>query len=89
MSNAAPTSSPAADERPDSTGSMPDVVDQVALARLYGEPLFALPQDLYIPPDALEVFLEAFEGPLDLLLYLIRKQNFNILDLPPYLPPRE
>jgi segregation and condensation protein A len=61
---------------------MPIVVDQVALARLYGEPLFAIPQDLYIPPDALEVFLEAFEGPLDLLLYLIRKQNFNILDIP-------
>ena len=60
----------------------PEVVDQVALARLYGEPLFQLPQDLYIPPDALEVFLEAFEGPLDLLLYLIRKQNFNILDIP-------
>lgn len=61
---------------------MPEVVDQVALARLYGEPLFAMPQDLYIPPDALEVFLEAFQGPLDLLLYLIRKQNFNILDIP-------
>jgi len=61
---------------------MPQVVDQVAVARLYGEPLFTLPQDLYIPPDALEVFLEAFEGPLDLLLYLIRKQNFNILDIP-------
>ncbi len=61
---------------------MPDVVDHVAVARLYGEPLFAMPQDLYIPPDALEVFLEAFEGPLDLLLYLIRKQNFNILDIP-------
>lgn len=61
---------------------LPEVIDQVALARLYGEPLFALPQDLYIPPDALEVFLEAFEGPLDLLLYLIRKQNFNILDIP-------
>ncbi|MFP5477503.1 MAG: segregation and condensation protein A [Gammaproteobacteria bacterium] len=61
---------------------MPEVVDQVALARLYDEPLFALPDDLYIPPDALEVFLEAFEGPLDLLLYLIRKQNFNILDIP-------
>ena len=60
----------------------PDVVDQVAVARLYGEPLFKLPTDLYIPPDALEVFLEAFEGPLDLLLYLIRKQNFNILDIP-------
>ena len=66
---------------PDLAG-MPDVVDQIALARLYGEPLFAMPQDLYIPPDALEVFLEAFEGPLDLLLYLIRKQNFNILDIP-------
>ena len=61
---------------------MPQVVDQVALARLYGEPLFTMPSDLYIPPDALEVFLEAFEGPLDLLLYLIRKQNFNILDIP-------
>ena len=62
--------------------SMPTVVDQVAVARLYGEPLFSMPLDLYIPPDALEVFLEAFEGPLDLLLYLIRKQNFNILDIP-------
>jgi len=61
---------------------LPTVVDHVALARLYGEPLFKLPQDLYIPPDALQVFLEAFEGPLDLLLYLIRKQNFNILDIP-------
>ena len=61
---------------------MPEVVDHVAVARLYGEPLFSLPQDLYIPPDALEVFLEAFEGPLDLLLYLIRKQNFNILHIP-------
>jgi segregation and condensation protein A len=60
----------------------PQVVDQIAVARLYGEPLFKLPQDLYIPPDALEVFLEAFEGPLDLLLYLIRRQNFNILDIP-------
>ena len=62
--------------------STPDVVDGVGFARLYGEPLFNLPNDLYIPPDALEVFLEAFEGPLDLLLYLIRKQNFNILDIP-------
>ena len=69
---------PAAPEVP----GMPEVVDQVALARLYGEPLFALPTDLYIPPDALEVFLEAFEGPLDLLLYLIRKQHFNVLDIP-------
>jgi segregation and condensation protein A len=67
---------------PDARLSAQDMVDQVAVARLYGEPLFAMPQDLYIPPDALEVFLEAFEGPLDLLLYLIRKQNFNILDIP-------
>ncbi|MGZ3182257.1 MAG: segregation and condensation protein A [Telluria sp.] len=56
--------------------------EPAALARLYGEPLTRLPTDLYIPPDALEIFLEAFEGPLDLLLYLIRKQNFNILDIP-------
>ena len=62
--------------------STPDVIDGMAFAKLYGEPLFQLPTDLYIPPDALEVFLEAFEGPLDLLLYLIRKQNFNILDIP-------
>ncbi|TAK92889.1 MAG: segregation/condensation protein A [Aquabacterium sp.] len=61
---------------------LPDIVDRVALARLYGEPLFAMPTDLYIPPDALEVFLETFQGPLDLLLYLIRKQNFNIMDIP-------
>jgi segregation and condensation protein A len=53
-----------------------------AIARLYGEPMLRMPSDLYIPPDALEIFLEAFEGPLDLLLYLIRKQNFNILDIP-------
>ncbi|WP_136419386.1 ScpA family protein [Herbaspirillum sp. ST 5-3] len=65
--------------QPDST---PNVIDGVAFAKLYGEPLFKLPSDLYIPPDALEVFLEAFQGPLDLLLYLIRKQNFNILDIP-------
>lgn len=67
---------------PAEAAASPEVIDHVAVARLYGEPLFALPQDLYIPPDALEIFLEAFEGPLDLLLYLIRKQNFNILDIP-------
>jgi segregation and condensation protein A len=64
------------------TDSTPDTIDGVAFAHLYGEPLWKLPTDLYIPPDALEVFLEAFEGPLDLLLYLIRKQNFNVLDIP-------
>lgn len=74
---------PILDEAPQGLDEvLPNVVDGVALARLYGEPLFKLPQDLYIPPDALRVFLEAFEGPLDLLLYLIRKQNFNILDIP-------
>ena len=52
------------------------------IARLYGEPVIELPADLYIPPDALEVVLEAFEGPLDFLLYLIRKENLNILDIP-------
>lgn len=52
------------------------------LARVYGEPLAELPADLYIPPEALEVFLETFEGPLDLLLYLIRRQNVNVLDIP-------
>ena len=53
-----------------------------SIARLYGRPMLELPTDLYIPPDALEVFLDTFEGPLDLLLYLIRKQNFDILDIP-------
>ena len=52
------------------------------MAKVYGEPVIELPHDLYIPPDALEIVLEAFEGPLDLLLYLIRKENLNILDIP-------
>jgi len=56
--------------------------DQLQLALVYGEALTEMPVDLYIPPDALEVILEAFEGPLDLLLYLIRKQNIDILDIP-------
>lgn len=50
--------------------------------RVHGEPVLQMPRDLYIPPDALEVILESFEGPLDLLLYLIRKQNLDILDIP-------
>jgi segregation and condensation protein A len=53
-----------------------------SFAKLYGEPVIELPVDLYIPPDALEIVLEAFEGPLDLLLYLIRKENLDILDIP-------
>jgi segregation and condensation protein A len=52
------------------------------VARVRGQPLTELPPDLYIPPDALEVFLDTFEGPLDLLLYLIRKANVDILDVP-------
>ena len=55
---------------------------EMPLAIVRGEPLMQMPQDLYIPPDALEVILEAFEGPLDLLLYLIRRQNLDILDIP-------
>ena len=71
-----------APEVPEAAMASAEVVDNVAVASLYGEPLFTMPTDLYIPPDALEVFLEAFEGPLDLLLYLIRRQNFNVLDIP-------
>lgn len=52
------------------------------VARIHGEPLLELPQDLYIPPDALELVLENFQGPLDLLLYLIRKHNLDVLDIP-------
>ncbi|HHL45027.1 MAG TPA: segregation/condensation protein A, partial [Gammaproteobacteria bacterium] len=52
------------------------------LALVKGEAITNLPKDLYIPPDALEVFLDTFEGPLDLLLYLIKRQNLDILDIP-------
>lgn len=52
------------------------------IARIHGEPLLEMPQDLYIPPDALELVLENFQGPLDLLLYLIRKHNLDVLDIP-------
>ena len=62
--------------------STPQAVDGGAFARLYGEPLFKVPEGLYIPPDALRVFLESFEGPLDLLLYLIRRQKFDIMQIP-------
>ena len=55
---------------------------EMPFAVVEGEPLTEMPRDLYIPPDALQVFLEAFEGPLDLLLYLIRRQNLDILDIP-------
>ncbi len=55
---------------------------EMPFAVVEGEPLTQMPRDLYIPPDALQVFLEAFEGPLDLLLYLIRRQNLDIVDIP-------
>ncbi|WP_291991335.1 ScpA family protein [Candidatus Accumulibacter sp. ACC007] len=65
----------AAEAPPPATAASP-------LARIYGQPLTQLPLDLYIPPDAMAVMLDAFEGPLDLLLYLIRKANVNVLDIP-------
>src|SRR5207344_2290235 len=55
---------------------------EMPFAMVLGEPLTEMPRDLYIPPQAMEVFLDAFEGPLDLLLYLIRRQNLDILDIP-------
>jgi segregation and condensation protein A len=68
---------------PAASGSdMPPRQDEMPFAIVDGEPVTEMPRDLYIPPQALEVFLEAFEGPLDLLLYLIRRQNLDILDIP-------
>jgi len=64
------------------TGGPPPLQEEMPFAVVEGEPLTELPRDLYIPPQALEVFLEAFEGPLDLLLYLIRRQNLDVLDIP-------
>jgi segregation and condensation protein A len=63
---------------------LPDLARQggAYVAKVYGEPMLELPRDLYIPPEALEVFLDTFEGPLDLLLYLIRRQNINVLEIP-------
>jgi segregation and condensation protein A len=75
-------------ERPDnvthahSGGAQPPQQGEMPFAIVDGEPVTEVPRDLYIPPQALEVFLEAFEGPLDLLLYLIRRQNLDILDIP-------
>ena len=56
--------------------------EEMPFAVVEGEPVVELPRDLYIPPDALEIFLEAFEGPLDLLLYLVKRQNIDIVDIP-------
>jgi segregation and condensation protein A len=66
----------------DDSGPLTPQQAEMPFAVVRGEAVTALPQDLYIPPDALEVFLEAFEGPLDLLLYLIKRQNLEILDIP-------
>ncbi len=60
----------------------PTAPSPIAIATVKGQAVLSLPQDLYIPPDAMKVFLDAFEGPLDFLLYLIRKQNIDILDIP-------
>ena len=61
---------------------MSELINKEIGAKLYGEDIAQLPLDLYIPPEALEVYLESFEGPLDLLLYLIRKDNIDVLDIP-------
>ena len=76
--------SPSADSPSADSSSVQALVTAglTGVARINGEPLMAVPQDLYIPPDALQIILESFEGPLDLLLYLIRKQNLNVLDIP-------
>ncbi len=69
------------DSLPDNTPTQVPQQQELALAVVEGKPVTEVPQDLYIPPDALEVFLESFEGPLDLLLYLIRRQNMDILNI--------
>ena len=66
----------------DAGGELPPRQGEMPFAIVEGEPVTEMPRDLYIPPQALEVFLEAFEGPLDLLLYMIRRQNLDILDIP-------
>jgi len=71
-----------AHDAPPSTRPPAPQQQEMPLAVVHGQPVLQIPQDLYIPPDALEVILDAFEGPLDLLLYLIRRQNLDILDIP-------
>ena len=60
----------------------PNLTEKIPIANIHGEPLLDMPWDLFIPPDALEVFLDTFQGPLDLLLYLIRKHSLEVLDIP-------
>jgi len=76
------SSEPAQDATPTMQAPLNPQQQEMPLAMVHGQPLLQIPQDLYIPPDALEVILDAFEGPLDLLLYLIRRQNLDILDIP-------
>ena len=80
-------SAPAATSTEETTSGTPAAArapqqQEMPLATVLGQPVLEIPRDLYIPPDALEVILDAFEGPLDLLLYLIRRQNLDILDIP-------
>ncbi len=92
MTHAPDAAAAAADEVPADAAAPPDGAandaparpqqQEMRLATVHGQPVLQIPQDLYIPPDALEVILEAFEGPLDLLLYLIRRQNLDIVDIP-------
>ena len=74
MSNTAPA--------PDFALTAPQLPAGLPIAHVFGQPVLEVPQDLFIPPDALQVILESFEGPLDLLLYLIRKQNLDVLNIP-------
>jgi segregation and condensation protein A len=75
--------SPGGEElHPEAASEQPPLQSEMPFAIVQGAPVTELPRDLYIPPDALEIFLEAFEGPLDLLLYLIKRQNLDILDIP-------
>ena len=82
MSQMNPEPTAAAGEAPSALPPMTPEQVEMPFAMVNGEPVTELPRDLYIPPQALEVFLEAFEGPLDLLLYLIRRQNLDVLDIP-------
>ena len=75
-------SGPAHNATADHPGNAHPQQHEMPLAMVLGQPVLQIPQDLYIPPDALEIILDAFEGPLDLLLYLIRRQNLDILDIP-------
>ncbi|WP_083338848.1 segregation and condensation protein A [Chromobacterium sphagni] len=79
--NAAPDT-PRPDSLADFQLTAPELPPSVPIAHVFGQPVLEVPQDLFIPPDALQVILESFEGPLDLLLYLIRKQNLDVLNIP-------